>query len=273
MGVLVGNVFQGFSVHWWKTKHNTHHSVPNLEASEEAAADGDPDIDTMPLLAWTANMARQASKPDCTWGRFFLKYQAILYFPILLLARLSWVHQSWVFVWGGAGQHSVKNAAIDCTKNKHINLERIGLLLHYAILLTVMWNMKSLLHGVMYFLLAQTSCGLFLAMVFGVGHNGMSVYKANERPDFWKLQVTTTRNVTGGWLVGWFCGGLHYQVEHHLFPMVPRHNLGKVHELVVKFCRDQGVSYHETSIYEGNVEILQHLEQVAREFSTEFPGL
>lgn len=274
MGILVGGIFQGFSVHWWKTKHNTHHSVPNLEASCEAAADGDPDIDTMPLLAWTKNMAAQASKddPKTSWGRFFIKYQALFYFPILLFARLSWAHQSWVFVWGGAGQHSVKNAAIDRTKMRLPTLERIALVIHYSIMLWIMSHM-SLLNGILYFLGAQTSCGLFLAMVFGVGHNGMSVYKANERPDFWKLQVTTTRNVTGGWLVGWFCGGLHYQVEHHLFPMVPRHHLAKVHELVTAFCKEQGVTYHEASIFDGNVEILQHLSGVSAEFLHEFPAM
>jgi hypothetical protein len=32
-------------------------------------------------------------------------------------------------------------------------------------------------------------CGLFLALVFGLGHNGMAVYDADKRPDFWKLQV------------------------------------------------------------------------------------
>jgi fatty acid desaturase/predicted heme/steroid binding protein len=272
MGLVVGGIFQGFSVHWWKTKHNTHHSVPNLEASCDAAADGDPDIDTMPMLAWSANMAKQAADPKSAWGRFFVKYQAILYFPVLFFARLSWAHQSWVFVWGGAGQHSVKNAAIDRTKMAHPYLERFALVIHYGIMLAIMSQMYWA-YALMYFFVAQTSCGLFLAMVFGVGHNGMAVYKSNERPDFWKLQVTTTRNVTGSWLVGWFCGGLHYQVEHHLFPMVPRHNLAKVHQLVVAFCKEQGVTYHETSIYDGNVEVLQHLDKVSREFASEFPAM
>jgi fatty acid desaturase len=45
MGYLIGNVFQGFSVSWWKAKHNQHHATPNV-------AGFDPDIDTMPFLAW-----------------------------------------------------------------------------------------------------------------------------------------------------------------------------------------------------------------------------
>ena len=69
MGILVGNIWQGFSVQWWKTKHNTHHAVPNLVASSPDAADGDPDIDTMPILAWSVHMAEQAR--DSKLGRFF----------------------------------------------------------------------------------------------------------------------------------------------------------------------------------------------------------
>ncbi len=45
MGLIVGNIFQGFSVSWWKDKHCTHHSSPNVH-------NVDTDIDTMPFLAW-----------------------------------------------------------------------------------------------------------------------------------------------------------------------------------------------------------------------------
>ena len=37
--------------------------------------------------------------------------------------------------------------------------------------------------------IAQCGCGIFLALVFGLGHNGMATYDADARPDFWKLQV------------------------------------------------------------------------------------
>lgn len=121
--------------------------------------------------------------------------------------------------------------------------------------------------------MAQTSCGLFLATVFGLGHNGMSVYPADERPDFWKLQVSTTRNVTSNSFVDWFCGGLQYQVDHHLFPSLPRHNLKKVHTLVESFCKDQGVTYHEATMFAGTMEVLNHLSTISKEFITEFPAM
>lgn len=270
MGVLLGNVCQGFSVDWWKNKHNTHHAVPNLHESSPAACDGDPDIDTMPILAWSLKMAEQAK--DNKFGRFMINFQSIFYFPILFLARLTWIHQSWVFVFGGTGSWTGKASHLDRQKIRHHSLEKLGLVIHYSVLLYVC-SFMPLSHAVLYFLIAQTSCGLFLALVFGLGHNGMAVYPANERPDFWKLQVTTTRNITSNLFTDWFCGGLQYQVDHHLFPMLPRHNLSKVHELVKSFCKEQGVTYHETDMWVGTVEVLSHLSRVAREFVTEFPAM
>mmetsp|Transcript_25830 Transcript_25830/g.35512 ORF Transcript_25830/g.35512 Transcript_25830/m.35512 type:complete len:463 (+) Transcript_25830:102-1490(+) len=270
MGLIIGDLFQGFSVQWWKSKHNAHHAVPNLHASVEGACDGDPDIDTMPILAWTLKMAETAQNSKI--GRLLISWQAFFYFPVLLFARMAWAHQSWVFVWGGFGQHSVQGAAIDKKKMKYPTAEKVLLVLHYVGLFTIMSYMP-LFNAACYFLLAQTSCGLFLATVFGLGHNGMSVYPANQRPDFWKLQVTTTRNVTSNWFVDWFCGGLQYQVDHHLFPMLPRHNLKQVHELVESFCKEQGVTYHEADMWVGTLEVLQHLSKVSVEFIKEFPAM
>lgn len=270
MGVMIGNLWQGFSVQWWKSKHNAHHAVPNLHASSPDAADGDPDIDTMPILAWTLKMAEAANKS--AFGRFMINYQAVFYFPVLLFARLAWAHQSWVFVFGGFGQHSVKAAHIDKKNMKYPLLEKIALVLHYSWLLYVM-SFMPLFNAFAYFIVAQCGCGLFLATVFGLGHNGMAVYPADQRPDFWKLQVSTTRNVTSNWFVDWFCGGLQYQVDHHLFPSLPRHNLKKVHTLVESFCKEYGVTYHEADMLVGTYEVLSHLSHVSREFIEHFPAM
>lgn len=269
-GLIIGDLWQGFSVQWWKSKHNAHHAVPNLHASVPGACDGDPDIDTMPLLAWTTKMAESAK--DSNWGRFLIKFQALLYFPILLFARLAWAHQSWVFVFGGWGAHSVEAADMDKKKMAYPGLEKIFIVGHYIGLLTILSYMP-VINAISYFFLAQTSCGLFLAIVFGLGHNGMAVYPANERPDFWKLQVSTTRNVTSNWFVDWFCGGLQYQVDHHLFPMLPRHNLKKVHELVESFCKEYDLHYHEATMWQGSLEVLTHLNDVSLDFIKEFPAM
>ncbi len=120
-GLVWGNLAQGFSVSWWMNKHNSHHAVPNLVESEADAADGDPDIDTMPFLAWSRQMLTQREdtlkQVNCfgalhdsryagclmvtdsnalkqsAFGRFMIRNQAVMYFPLLGLARVSWLFQ------------------------------------------------------------------------------------------------------------------------------------------------------------------------------------
>jgi hypothetical protein len=70
---------------------------------------------------------------------------------------------------------------MDKKKMAYPTLEKIGLALHYAWLLTVMSYMP-VFNAVAFFMVAQTGCGLLLAIVFGLGHNGMAVYPADQRP-------------------------------------------------------------------------------------------
>lgn len=288
-GLFWGNLMQGFSVQWWKNKHNGHHAVPNLHNTSAVSQDGDPDIDTMPLLAWSIKQARsfrelEASGKDSPFVKSAIKWQAYTYFPILFLARLSWLNESFktAFRLGAS------------TANAKVEMERKGLQypIMERVLLTVFhswvfalssgFGKWSIFYSLAYYILHTCSSGLFLALVFGLGHNGMSTYDAETRPDFWKLQVTTTRNITGGhglpqMFVDWLCGGLQYQVDHHLFPMIPRHNLAKTHSLVESFCKKWGVKYHETDLVDGTVEVLQHLQKVSDDFLVEmiedFPAM
>lgn len=281
-GIYWGNVMQGFSVQWWKNKHNGHHSVPNLHSSSAVSQDGDPDIDTMPLLAWSLKQAQsyrelRADGKDSPFTKFMIRNQAMFYFPILLLARLSWLNESFKTAFGlGA---STENAALEL-KHKGLQypfLEKAGIITHYAWMFTVSsgFGTWSLGYSIAYFLAATCSCGFMLALVFGLGHNGMATYDADARPDFWKLQVTTTRNITGGHgipqaFVDWFCGGLQYQVDHHLFPTIPRHNLKKTNALITSFCKEWGVKYHEADLIDGTVEVIKHLANVSDDFVVDF---
>lgn len=281
-GLFWGGVMQGFSAQWWKNKHNGHHAVPNLHNSSALAQDGDPDIDTMPVLAWSLKQAQsfrelRADGKDSAYVKFMIRNQKYFYFPILLLARMSWLNESFKYAFGlGAAS---ENAKLEREKRglQYPALEKITLLIHHAWVIAFVsgFGRFTPLYSFGLFVLMTCSCGFFLAIVFGLGHNGMDVYDAETRPDFWKLQVTTTRNIIGGhgipqWFVDWFCGGLQYQVDHHLFPMIPRHNLAKTHELVKSFCKEWKVKYHEADMVDGTIEVLQCLDRVAMEFIVDF---
>ena len=274
--LLVGNLYQGFSLEWWKNKHNTHHAIPNLLESSEGAHDGDPDIDTLPFLAWSVEMAKKAGPSPPS----MLYWQAFLYFPILLFARLTWAMQSAAYVFKfDAGmfdnseilvaQKLAGAASPQGVRLRYESWEKALLVAHYAGCCAVcLGNTSSLALGLAHFLVAQTGCGILLAVAFGVGHNGMTIHSPGTRPGFARLQCETTRNVDNDFLglTGWFMGGLHLQIEHHLFINVPRHNLARLSPWVKELCTRHGVTYHSTSLLKGTAEVLGCLSEVVKSF-------
>jgi fatty acid desaturase len=73
--------------------------------------------------------------------------------------------------------------------------------------------------------------------------------------------VTTARNLHGNPVTDFFYGGLNYQIEHHLFPNMPRHQLKKVQPIVKQYCGERGVTYYETGVFQSFVEIIRHLHR------------
>jgi len=94
----------------------------------------------------------------------------------------------------------------------------------------------------------------------------MPIYTKSEAADidFFELQVLTGRNVVGGPLINWFCGGLNYQIEHHVFPNIPRHSFPKIQPSFEALCKKHGVPYHSTTFWKGTFEYLGRLENVSR---------
>jgi len=273
VGYFWGNIAQGFSVAWWTNKHNTHHAVPNVHATGADAQNGDPDIDTMPFLAWSKTMLKLATSG---FSHFMVSHQHLFYFPLLAFARFSWLQQSVAYVANlddTAGRKIKGTEELKPVANEKLELFLLGL--HYTWYFAIIAQLPSIAEMLLFFVASNVACGLMLALVFGLGHNGMAVYDAARRPDYWKLQVTTTRNIKQDplGLVHWFCGGLDYQVEHHLFPTIPRHNLRKTRELCQEFCAKNGVTYHETDFFTGTKEVLVCLKDLAEDFLKEFPAM
>lgn len=60
----------------------------------------------------------------------------------------------------------------------------------------------------------------------------------------------------------WY-GGLNYQIEHHLFPNMPRNKLKEAQPIVRAFCKEHAIAYAETSMLQSYREILRFLHQVS----------
>jgi fatty acid desaturase len=57
-------------------------------------------------------------------------------------------------------------------------------------------------------------------------------------------------------------GGLNYQIEHHLFPNMPRPNLKRVQPIVRAYCARHEVSYAEVGLLASYGIVVDYLNNV-----------
>jgi fatty acid desaturase len=105
--------------------------------------------------------------------------------------------------------------------------------------------------------------GLYLGCAFAPNHKGMPTLTQADQLDFLRRQVLTSRNVAGSHLVDWLLGGLNYQIEHHLFPNMPRPNLRHAQPLVQAFCQQHNLPYAQASLVGSYTQALRHLHTVS----------
>eukprot|EP01139_Manchomonas_bermudensis_P000067 Amastigsp_a73_2543.p1 type:complete len:428 gc:universal Amastigsp_a73_2543:1297-14(-) len=248
MGLFLGNVLQGFSVSWWKAKHNTHHAIPNVM---EGVREGDPDINTMPFLAWSDSFLEGDELRGLP--AFAIKFQHLLFFPLLCVARTSWVLQSILYV------------AFKPIEQHLRRLEIVTLAMHYAYLAAITVPFLTWPQIAVFFFASQAFGGVFLGTVFTINHNSMAVLPndAVKTTDFAAIQLVTTRNITPSVWMDFFTGGLNYQIEHHLFPSLPRHRFASVAPLVKEICDRHGLPYVTVGFVDGMIDVVRHLRAVA----------
>jgi len=237
-GILLGNLSIGLSYGWWVDKHNRHHAHPNTEGA-------DPDI-AVGALAFTAAQAR-ASR---SLARLVFRYQAYLFFALLMGEAVS--------------LHAASVQALTRRSARRRSWERALLTAHAAGYLTVVLLVLSPVKAAVFILVQQGLFGLYLGCSFAPNHKGMPTVDAADQSDFLRRQAVTSRNVRGGWLTDFALGGLNYQIEHHLFPSMPRPNLRRSQALIEAFCQQRGVPYCQSSLAGSYAQVLRHLNAVGR---------
>ncbi len=238
LGVACGNLGTGLSFGWWATKHRRHHAHPNTEGS-------DPDI-MLSVVAFSGSQAQQGRGLQ----RLVFRYQAYLLIPMLFLEAAGLHASSIRSVMRPAGRQRVWEAAL--------------LAVHFAAYLGVVFFVLPPVKAVVFILVQQGLFGFYLGCSFAPNHKGMPVLAASDKTDFLRRQVLTSRNVRGGRLTDFALGGLNYQIEHHLFPSMPRPNLRRAQALVRAFCADQGLPYTQASLLGSYGQALRHLDAVGR---------
>ncbi|MDQ3579535.1 MAG: acyl-CoA desaturase, partial [Actinomycetota bacterium] len=222
----------GISYQWWVGKHNKHHANPNHEGE-------DPDIE-IGVLAFS----REQSWSKRGVARWITQRQAFLFFPLLLTEAIM-----------------LRIASVEAVARREIKSARLegGMLAaHLVCYLVPLFLVLSPGKAVLFIVIHQGLMGVYLGCSFAPNHKGMPIIDG-EKVDFLRKQVLTSRNVTGGPWVDYALGGLNYQIEHHLFPNMPRANLRRAQPLVRDYCESNGIPYAECGLLASYAQVLRHL--------------
>jgi fatty acid desaturase len=234
LGLATGDVLTGLSFGWWVPKHNAHHAHPN-------DVDRDPDISGGAALA----------SPDEPRGRgvaaWLARWQAPLFFPLMLLRS--------------TGMHVLGIRRLVRRRDRASAVEALLIVLHAALYLTVVLWVLSPLKALAFIVIQQAVFSLYLGISFAPNHKAMPIIESGSTAGYARRQVITARNISGGWFTTFMLGGLDRQIEHHLFPSMPRPNLRLVQGLVRDFCIAADLGYSEESFAESFRQIMHHLSE------------
>ncbi|KAI1713953.1 fatty acid desaturase domain-containing protein [Ditylenchus destructor] len=228
MSYVVGNMMQGFSSGGWKEQHNVHHAATNVVGR-------DGDLDLMPLWATVASDLSQLI--DKSVMVYLIPYQHLYWTLLLPFLRLSWLAQSILFV------SQMHNNFYEIYRRR-ARIEQITLTIHWSLVALQYYFLPTFQIRVMYFLVSQLFGGFLIAHVVTYNH-----YSTDKFPRIF---------------IDWLWGGLNYQIEHHLFPTMPRNNLKKVMPLVQEFCRENNLPYMVDDYFTGWKYEIEQFRRVAK---------
>ncbi|MEV0643054.1 acyl-CoA desaturase [Streptomyces sp. NPDC050619] len=241
LGRVHADLLIGLSYGWWISKHNRHHSHPNHVDRDPDIADG--------AIAFTEDHAR-VRRGAYAW---LARHQAKLFFPMLLLEGLA-LHVAGVKeLFERTGTRTSR-----MTKAGQASLLTAHLVGYFA---AVFWVLPPV-QAVCFIAVHQGLFGLYMGCSFAPNHKGMALFAKDDKIDFLRRQVLTSRNIRGHKFTDFALGGLNYQIEHHLFPSMPRPSLRHAQELVRSFCARHGIAYHETGLFDSYAQVLRHLHAV-----------
>ncbi|MFG6493378.1 fatty acid desaturase family protein [Microbacterium sp. P03] len=236
--LIIADLFIGMSYGWWRHKHTRHHANPNKQGA-------DPDIE-LPVISFTPEQAARRRNPVTRW---LVSHQGAFFFPILLLEGVS-LHASGI----------ARVLHRDHVDRRWVEIVFITLRLGGFIALVFIVLSPGLAVA---FLAVQLGLfGFYMGASFAPNHKGMPMVPATLKLDFLRRQTLMSRNIRGGPVVDTLMGGLNYQIEHHLFPSMPRPHLRHAAPIVRAYCKRLDIPYTETGLMQSYGIVLRYINRV-----------
>ena len=234
IGLIVGNGMTGLSFGWWVPKHNAHHAHPNEVGR-------DPDIGAG-LIAFGVTRSE-----DCGPARIRMRdrLQGPLFAFVLLLQ--------------GLGLHVTSVQSVLRRRGWLAAIELTLLVVNAVAYLAIVFWVLAPAKACAFIAIQQCLFGLYLGFTFAPNHKGMPIISDGSQ-SFARRQVVTARNIIGGRVITMVFGGLNYQIEHHLFPTMPRLNLAHVQPFVRDFCAEHDLPYRQERLVSSYRQALRSLQ-------------
>lgn len=229
------NLLNGGSYTWWTASHNAHHARSNYRGL-------DPDID-YPMFAFDLAQAREKSPT---------------FAPIL--ARQHWLAP---FMLAGVALNLRIYGLVHLLTARVRWRERVAFALHWIAYPLAMLSLLGPWRALAMIALHQALFGVYVGSITVANHWAMPMPEPSSL-GFVEHQVSTSRNISGKFLADLWFGGLNLQIEHHLFPAMPRENLRHAAPLVQAYCEQHKIPYVERSLLDAYREIYRVMRDVAR---------
>jgi delta8-fatty-acid desaturase len=254
----------GISCDMWLCEHNLHHAY-TLRPGE------DPQFRYFPLWLqsvkevplWLAQLPDPAAAPRLralAWRgvRMLTRVQHITIAPIaMVVGRYNFMLISW--------GHAVRRRRWLDVSCMAAHLACFGAFL--ALLL------PTARHRLLFVVSNYALVGVLHVQLL-LSHLCTQQFSAEEEASLGVLrfQLATTRNMTTAWWDSWFHGGLEKQVEHHLFPQLPRHRLHDAVPRVRSLAAKHGIPYMEIPFSDALILCGRNLARLSLELATVNPA-
>jgi len=236
-GRILAAAVVGISYAWWMTKHTRHHANPNQIGK-------DPDIEVDVISFTETDAATQRG-----FLAFITRRQGYLFFLLLTLEGVNLHYRSVRTLFERRP-----------VKGRWIELSLIAT--RFSVYLGVIFWVLPVGMAFAFIGVQLAVFGVYMGASFAPNHKGMPLIPAGTKLDFFSKQVLTSRNVSGGLWVSFLLGGLNYQIEHHLFPNMPRPHLARAREIVRDYCASLDVHYTEATLFQSYGIVIRYLNQV-----------
>mmetsp|Transcript_8578 Transcript_8578/g.11608 ORF Transcript_8578/g.11608 Transcript_8578/m.11608 type:complete len:479 (-) Transcript_8578:108-1544(-) len=245
LGAVLGTLGAGIGASWWTLDHNEHHVATNQLFQ-------DPSAGMLPFASiHEMQLPNPKSKEDKLpyWFWANVRTQHWQFVPlVMLMSRLN-----------------LQLLSLPAAPTRFGMLRDCTLMAGHVVSTYAIVSLAPPGFRFLAFFTAYLGVSL-LHFVLSANHYSMPMIEeipAASEGGWMKMHLETTLNIRTGWFLNWYLGGLNYQVEHHLFPQLPRSRLSKLQPRILELCEKHGLQYHDAGLIESVWLMLKTLARVA----------